>query len=125
MARRALTSEDLAEIRKLAKEFGKIVSKRAFGEDGPGLDVDLTMMETVAAEAAEGITQGTVECLLEQQVRHMPELHLCPTCKRPRGVREVIRPIVVRGAVVEHREPVCYCSSCRREFFPPTDPSET
>jgi hypothetical protein len=34
------------------------------------------------------------------------------------------RPLVVRGALIEHREPVCYCPSCRRDFFPSTPPPE-
>jgi hypothetical protein len=125
MARRALTTEDLAAVRKLAKEFGKVIGKRAFGEDGPGLDVDLTMMETIAVEAAQGITEGTVESLLQQQTGQLPKCHPCPMCQRPCVSREGMRTIVVQGAAVEHREPVCYCSSCRREFFPPTGQSET
>src|SRR4051794_34282900 len=34
-----------------AKQWGKIVVRRAFGEHGPGLDVDLDAMEQVAAAA--------------------------------------------------------------------------
>ncbi len=34
------TPEELDRLRELAAEWGKIVSKRAFGDDGPGLDVD-------------------------------------------------------------------------------------
>ncbi|QJW97669.1 hypothetical protein [Frigoriglobus tundricola] len=34
-----LTAEERDPLRELAAAWGKIVSKRAFGEDGPGLDV--------------------------------------------------------------------------------------
>src|SRR6266705_3222660 len=40
MAHRDFTCEELHELRRLAAQWGKIVSRRAFGDDGPGLDVD-------------------------------------------------------------------------------------
>jgi len=119
MARRSLSPDDLAAIRTLAEQFGKIIGKRAFGPDGPGPEVDLTAMEEVAVEAARALTQGAVEDLLRRQAQHLPVTHPCPSCGRTATARETARPIVVRGAVIEHREPVCYCSSCRRDFFPP------
>ena len=45
MASGKLNDKDLAEIHALAKQWGKIVVRRAFGEQGPGLDVDLDAME--------------------------------------------------------------------------------
>ena len=32
--------EDSSELRDMAYGWGKIVSRRAYGEEGPGLDVD-------------------------------------------------------------------------------------
>ena len=49
------TDEELDRLRELAAEWGKIVSKRAFGDDGPGLDVDFTTMEQIATVAAQGL----------------------------------------------------------------------
>ncbi|MDY3556681.1 hypothetical protein R5W24_005851 [Gemmata sp. JC717] len=46
------TTTELDRLRELAAEWGKIVSKRAFGEDGPGLDVDFRTMEQIATAAA-------------------------------------------------------------------------
>ena len=55
MGSRKLTAEDLKQITKLAKSWGKMVVRQAFGDGGPGLDVDLSQMEDVAAAAASGL----------------------------------------------------------------------
>ena len=52
MASGKLSDKDLAEIHCLAKQWGKIVVRRMFGDEGPGLDIDLDCMEQVAAAAA-------------------------------------------------------------------------
>ena len=49
--------QDLQKIHDLAHQWGKIVVRHAFGDDGPGLDVDLAAMEEVAV-AAGGLTAG-------------------------------------------------------------------
>jgi hypothetical protein len=67
MARRTFTPEELQELRHLAAQWGKIVARRAFGDDGPGLDVDLHVMEQIAHTAATGLTEGTLQTLLQQQ----------------------------------------------------------
>jgi hypothetical protein len=124
MAGRRLNQEDLAAIHQLAKQWGKIVARRAFGDQGPGLDVDLDAMEEVAVAAAQGLTQGTVEQLLSQQADHLPDQPACPSCGRPCPPHPEPRPLHVRGAQVEHREPVCHCPTCRRDFFPSTPCAE-
>ena len=67
MARRPFTAEELQELRPLAARWGKIVARRAFGDDGPGLDVDFDMMEQIAHAAAQGLTEGTLQTLLDGQ----------------------------------------------------------
>lgn len=118
MGPRRLSAADLDAVRAVAKQWGKIVARHAFGPDGPGLDVDLTAMEEVASAAAQGLTEGTVEHLLEQQADQLPAPHPCPTCGQRCPVQREPRPLKVRGASVAHREPVCHCPSCRRDFFP-------
>ena len=50
----------LQEIRELASRWGKIVARHAFGEAGPGTEVDLDAMEQVATAAANppGVAEG-------------------------------------------------------------------
>ncbi len=60
MATRKLSPEELQAVSRLAKQWGKIVVKHAFGEQGPGLDVDFAQMEEVACAAASWLDRGGV-----------------------------------------------------------------
>jgi hypothetical protein len=117
MASSKLTEKDLAEIRSLAKQWGKIVVRRAFGNEGPGLDVDLDNMEQVAVAAAAGLTAGALEEATRQQAQRLTTDQPCPACGRLCPVQREDRPVIVRGGEFLHQEPVCRCRSCRRSFF--------
>jgi hypothetical protein len=123
MPRRQLTPEMLQEIRDLAAGWGKIVAKRAFGEGGPGLDVDFDAMEQIARAAAAGLTEGTLSTTLEQQAQALGEEQPCPACATPCPVRREPRDLATPGATVRHSEPACHCPACRRDFFPPANPA--
>jgi len=120
MARRKLSPQDLQEIRDLAARWGKIVVRHAFGEAGPGLEVDLDAMEQVATAAAQGLTEGTLATLLQQQARLLGTEQPCPGCGRLCPVERHQRPLTVRGSQLTHSEPLAHCPDCRRDFFPPT-----
>ena len=124
MTRRTFTPDDIQELRRLAAQWGKIVARRAFGEDGPGLDVDFSTMEQIAVAAAAGLTEGTLQTLLEQQANGLGEQQPCPECGRPCTLRRQERPLQALGAPLQQREPVAHCPDCRRDFFPSTaDPA--
>jgi hypothetical protein len=118
MGSRKLSPQDLENVKQLAKGWGKIVVRRAFGDGGPGLDIDLAQMEEVAVAAAQGLTAGALEEATAQQARHLGHEQACPQCGKLCGMAEEERPIQVRGGSFQHREPVCYCPACRRSFFP-------
>jgi hypothetical protein len=120
MPRLQLTPEMLQEIRDLAQGWGKIVARRAFGEQGPGLDVDFDTMEQIALAAAAGLTEGTLATALAQQSQALGEAQPCPACGAPCPVRHRPRELATPGGSVSHSEPVCHCPACRRDFFPPT-----
>ena len=124
MAARAFTPEELRELSQLAAQWGKIVSRRAFGDDGPGLDVDFRTMEQIAYAAAAGLTEGALQTFLEQQARALGEQRPCPDCGRPCVLRRHERPLQVQGTQLRQSEPVGHCPDCRRDFFPPAaDPA--
>ena len=123
MASGKLTDKDLAEIHSLAKQWGKIVVRRAFGDQGPGLDIDLDTMEQVAAAAA-GVTAGSLEEATQKQAQHLPAELPCPTCGRLCPTEPQTRPVVVKGGQFLHQEPVGYCPACRRDFFPSAPSAE-
>jgi hypothetical protein len=118
MAARKLAPQELQEIRELAAQWGKIVARRAFGDAGPGLDVDLFALEEVAAAAARGVTEGTLATLLEQQAQALPPEQPCPACGHLCPVGHDPRPLVGHGGTLTYREPLCHCPACRRDFFP-------
>jgi hypothetical protein len=123
MPRRELTPQMLQEIRDLAQGWGKIVARRAFGDVGPGLDVDFDTMEQIALAAAAGLTEGTLATALEQQSRALTEDQPCPACGTLCPVRREPLALTTPGATVSHSEPVCHCPACRRDFFPPAAPA--
>ncbi len=119
------TPEELRQLRTLAAEWGKIVSRRAFGDDGPGLDVDFRAMEQIATAAARGLTEGTLELLLRQQADKLPTEQPCPACGKLCPTTPHTRPLTADGAEVEQTERKAHCPDCRRDFFPPADGSGT
>ena len=121
MARTPPTPQQLQHVREVAAQWGKIIARNAFGDQGPGLDVDLAAMEAVAAAAAQGLTQGTLEVLLEQQAQALGQQQPCPGCGQPCPLTREERPLAVPGGALTYPEPVAHCPACRRDFFPPTD----
>jgi hypothetical protein len=125
MPKRKLSSEQLAAIKDLAKQWGQIVARRAYGEGGPGLDVDFDEMELIAAAATAGLVEGTLEQLTHSQAQQLPDELPCPTCQKLCPVQKRSRQVVARGATITLQEPVAHCPACRRDFFPPTTESQT
>jgi hypothetical protein len=118
MATRKLTPEDLQAVTRLAKQWGKIVVRHAFGEQGPGLDVDLTQMEALAHAAAQGLAAGALEQATAQQGEQLGDEQPCPQCGRLCTVTSEERPLHGQDGVFQLREAKCYCPTCRRAFFP-------
>ncbi|MDY3555891.1 phage terminase large subunit family protein [Gemmata sp. JC717] len=115
------TAAELGQLRELAAAWGKIVSKRAFGEDGPGLDVDFRTMEQIATAAAQGLTEGTLQQMLQQQARKVPAQYPCPDCDTPCPTEPHTRTLTAQGAQVEQTEWIAHGPARRRDFFPPAD----
>jgi hypothetical protein len=112
------TPQDLQNIRDLAAQWGKIIARRAFGDLGPGLDLDLLTFEQVAQAAAQGLLQGTLATLLEQQAQTLPQHQPCPACQQLCPLTREPRALDCLGGSFPYDEPVCHCSACRRDFFP-------
>jgi hypothetical protein len=123
MSTSRFTAEELERLRELAAEWGKIVSKRAFGDDGPGLDVDFNTMELIATAAAQGLTEGTLQQMLHQQAQKVPEQAPCPVCGELCPTRPHTRALAAQGATVQQTERIAHCPACRRDFFPPAGAS--
>ena len=119
MAQRELPPQLLQEIRALAEGWGKIVARRAFGDQGPGLDTDFQAMEQIAQAAANGLAEGALATLLEQQAQALGQQLPCPECGTRCAITREPRTLHRPGGSVTPNEPVGYCPACRRDFFPP------
>ncbi len=118
MGRRPFTPDELLELRPLAAQWGKIVARRAFGDDGPGRDIDFAMMEQIAHAAAQGLTEGTLQTLLDGHTAALGDEQPCPDCGTPCPVRRHERPLHAQGVELRPSEPVAHGPACRRDFFP-------
>ena len=123
MSTTRFTTEELDELRALAAQWGKIVSRRAFGDDGPGLDVDFRTFEQIAKVAAQGLTEGTLQLLLQQQADKLPPEQPCPACGKLCPTEPHTRTLTAQGAEIQQAERLAHCPDCRRDFFPPTHPA--
>src|SRR3954468_6542010 len=102
------TTEELRQLHDPARQWAKIVSRRAFGDDGPGLDVDFRTFEQIATAAAQGLTEGTLPLLLEQQAGKLPAEQPCPTCGKPCPTKPHTRPLTASGAEIRQVERVAH-----------------
>ena len=108
MVRHSFSPQELQELHHLAAQWGKIVARRAFGDQGPGRDVDLDAMEQIARAAASGLTEGTLQTLLQQQAAALGEQQPCPDCGRPCVLRRQDRPLQVPVSYTHLTLPTIY-----------------
>jgi hypothetical protein len=110
--------EDLSDLRDMASGWGKVVSRRASGEEGPGLDIDFDSLESLAVEMGQAVIKGAIEEALRTQLKLLGDHQPCPACARACPVDTAPRTIPVRGGAIASKEPVGHCPACRRDFFP-------
>src|SRR5437763_6762446 len=72
--------DDRSDLRDLVYGWGKVVTRRAFGDAGPGLELDCDSIESLAVDMAQTLTRGTIEEILRQQFQLLGDHQLCPEC---------------------------------------------
>lgn len=123
MGQKKPSEERLRQIHELAAEWGKIVARRALEGDPTGASLDLQDMEQIAHAATSGLTEGTFETLLHARTQSLGARQPCPKCGLLCPVNTHDRPLFVHNGKINYHEPACHCPTCRRDFFPPQDPS--
>lgn len=112
----------LGEVEALAERMGREVAVKAFGEQGPGLDVSLADLEGLFDKFVKGFAQGAYAEAVARQAQQVPERAECPECgsecarRRPPRARPMQ---TVHGGFV-WQEPQHFCPRCTRLFFPAT-----
>jgi hypothetical protein len=111
-------SDESAKLRDLAYGWGKVVSRRAYGDQGPGLGIDYESIESMAVEVGQAVIIGTIEDALKTQLQLLGDHQPCPECAKDCVVKTKSRAIQGRGGTIKYDEPICHCPACRRDFFP-------
>ncbi len=111
-------SDDSSPLCDMAYGWGKIVTRRAYGEEGPTLDLDFDSIESLAVEGGHSVIRGIIEEALRTQFQRLGDHQACPACRRACPVTQASRTIQARGRTLHYDEPVCHCPACRRDFFP-------
>jgi hypothetical protein len=68
------------ELKRWAEQVGEILSKRAFGEDGPDLKTSLADLEQLLGPLLEQVAAGFLRASVTQQAERLPQALACPTC---------------------------------------------
>jgi hypothetical protein len=62
-------SHDLSNLRDMAYGWGRVVSRRAYGDEGPGLDIDFDSIESLAVDMGQAVIRGAIEEVLRSQLK--------------------------------------------------------
>lgn len=121
MPRTHLTDAQLQELHDLAAQWGKIIARHT-GDDA--IHFDLHAREQIAQAASAGLVEGTLQCLRRRQADTLADQQPCPECGQLCPLTYEDRTLHVQGGIdLPYHEPLCHCPDCRRDFFPPPQPT--
>ena len=79
-------------------------------------------IEDLTAEIGDEVTRQLAQHLLGQRAEEMAAVgsHACPDCGQVCEVEAEREPLILQGkrGEIAYQEPRCFCSRCRRAFFP-------
>lgn len=81
-------------------------------------EVRFTAMEAAGHKFGRAVAQMTTERLALAHAQRLTEPQPCPTCGRSCPLVHRERELETIDGPMDLSEPVCYCSACRRDFFP-------
>jgi hypothetical protein len=111
------------ELNRWAEQVGEILSKKAFGEQGPDLQTSLADMEQLLGPFLEHMAAGFFRTSAVQQGERLPDEVPCPTCGQgcPPMTPDQERSITTEHGDFRWSERACQCDRCGRSFFPSAD----
>ncbi len=121
MALTATVEAKREELVQSARLLGENLSRRAFGERGPDLNVTLTDLELLLRPLAEAMAAGFLGVSAGEQTQRLAKALPCPTCGRECLRSDQERALVGEQGPFIWLEPVCHCEPCERSFFPSAD----
>ncbi len=112
MARTRINEQDWETFLKVADELGLDV------RDLLKRDVPFREMEAAGHQLGQAIVRVTTERLSFARAERMTEAQPCPTCHQLCPLEHRERDLTTGDGKIPLLEPVCHCSTCRRDFFP-------
>jgi hypothetical protein len=83
-----------------------------------GRDVPFWVLEAAGHRLGRVVAQATTERLTLARSERLTGPQPCPTCGELSSVARRERDLETGDGPVRLCEPVCHCSTCRRDFFP-------
>ena len=118
MALPTAVGEKRDELARAARLLGENLSRRAFGERGPDLNVSLADIEQFLRPLVEAMASGFLAVSAKEQTQRLAETMPCPDCGRECPRSDHQRTLRAEHGSFTWSEPVCDCSHCERSFFP-------
>lgn len=112
MAKEKLTPQEWETFLGLADRL-EIPLRRLLNED-----VRFHEMEAAGHALGRVVAQSATEKLTLARAERLTEPQPCPTCSKRCSVVHRERDLETGDGSIDLSEPVCYCSACRRDFFP-------
>lgn len=113
MAKSELTDEEWEVFLGLASRLG--IDLDGLSEQ----TVTFTEMESAGHILGRSVATATTERLcVKKTAKALGELHSCPECDRRCKADLKERTYITSDGEIQMHEPVCHCSTCRRDFFP-------
>jgi len=119
MARASISKQDWEVFVRVADELG-IDARGLLERDAPFRE-----MESAGHEIGRKIAQAITERLSLARAERLTGTVPCPTCGKRCPVDHQERDLTTGDGPIRLREPVCHCSTCRRDFFPSASRSGT
>lgn len=106
------------ELVRSARLAGENLSRSAFGERGPDLNVTLVDLEQFLRPLVQALASGFLGTSAAEQSGRLAETLACPTCGRGCSREEHERTLTAEDGPFTWSEPACHCDHCDRSFFP-------
>ena len=81
-------------------------------------DVPFRELEAAGHQFGRAIAQATTERLSLARAERLTDPQACPSCGNNCPLDYGERDLTTGDGPIRLREPVCHCSTCRRDFFP-------
>jgi len=111
----SLSASKKERLKQIAAEVQEILGGCAHADGRP---MTFSELEDECTEAGDLLTAGVIERRVAE--RETPQDSCCPSCQRPgtRLLDDEVRVLQTDRGEVAWMEPVFFCRSCRRSFFP-------